>query len=470
MFAFLIWDEHKRRLIAVRDRFGVKPLHYHVAVDGTLFVASETKALRAAGIPTGPDLTAWATYLKHGVSDYSPRTFWTSINAVPPGHVLTWENGAVWLSRWYDIAERVGDEFDMRAVDVVREEYLSLLTDSVRLRFRSDVPVGINLSGGLDSSLLLGLVQAVYGPECDIKVFTFVTGDPAYDELPWVERMLARTQHPLEICRLDATAVPDLAFAVGVTEDEPYGGVPTLAYARIFERARSQGVIVLLDGQGLDEQWAGYDYYAKALAGRAGGLVQGTQDSPIQPACLLRDFAALAEQPQLVQPFHDDPLRNLQYRDVRYTKIPRALRFNDRISMRSSTELREPFLDHRLMELAFRQPEDRKILNGASKWLPRQLARDLLPRDIEDAPKRPVQTPQREWLRGCLREWATEQIESALDATAGSWFDEVAVRTMWDQFCHGRSDNSFFVWQWISIGLLSRSWSHQAMHESLSFQ
>ncbi len=99
---------------------------------------------------------------------------------------------------WYDLAERVGPEFDARPVDAVREEYLALMKDSIKLRFRSDVPVGINVSGGLDSSILVGLVQAVHGPESNIEAFTYITGNPDYDELPWVKKMLEGTRHPCD--------------------------------------------------------------------------------------------------------------------------------------------------------------------------------------------------------------------------------------------------------------------------------
>ncbi len=125
------------------------------------------------------------------------------------------------------------------------------------------------------------------------------------------------------------------------------------------------------------------------------------------------DFRSLAKPFAPPQPF-PDALRNRQYLDTRYTKIPKALRFNDRISMRASIELREPFLDHRLFELAFRQPVERKIENGTRKKLLRDVASHLVTASVVEAPKRPVQTPQREWLRGELRGWAGECIETAL--------------------------------------------------------
>ncbi len=454
MFAFLLWDESRQKLFAARDRFGVKPLYFNRAGGGNLILASEIKALHAAGVPAQFDEQTWATYLRYGLHDHAPRTFWRGIESLPPGHVLIWEDGKTSIRQWYDLAERSGESTDQRALSTVEEEYLSLLAQSVQLRFRADVPVGINLSGGLDSSILLGLVQQIQGAESSVKAFTFATGDPAYDELPWVEQMLAKTRHPSIVCRIRPEEVPNLAEAVQAAEDEPFGGLPTLAYARLFETARKESVIVLLDGQGLDEQWAGYDYYSSALNGGSAGVVQGTKEKPVRPECLKEEFRELAEPFQPPRPFTDS-LRNLQYRDARFTKLPRALRFNDRISMRVSTELREPFLDHRLVELALRQPADRKIHGGAHKWLLRQIARHLLPEGVVEAPKRPLQTPQREWLRAELRDWADGCIETALSHWGSSWLDPKLVRQSWRNYLQGEGDNSFFVWQWINLGLMS---------------
>lgn len=453
MFAFAIWDEQEKRLFVARDRFGVKPLHYHRRPDGALLFASEIKALHAAGVPARPDAGTWSSYLAYGLSDHSERTFWEGVLTLPPGHSLTWENGRVRIAPWYSLLDRVGAEFDDRPEESVAEEYLALLKESVALRFRADVPVGINLSGGLDSSTLLGLVQAVQGPESDVKAFTFVTGSAEYDELPWVESMLRRTRHPSIVCSLSPADVPALADSVQAHQDEPFGGLPTLAYARLFERARQEKVIVLLDGQGMDEQWAGYDYYRSAVDGTDAGTVQGTRSSPVRADCLTPEFRARAEPFAAPRPF-PDVLRNLQYRDVRFTKIPRALRFNDRASMRSSTELREPFLDHRLVELALRQPAERKIRGSVHKWMLRKLVKGLLPSVVGEAPKRPLQTPQREWLRGPLRDWADARIESALAEHGGSWLDPAAVRAARQDYAQRGGENSFFLWQWVSLGLM----------------
>ena len=455
MFAFAVWDEHEQSLFGARDRFGVKPLYYSVVDGSRLLVASEIKALHAAGVAPVEDAATWATYLALGYLDVSARTFWQGVESLLPGHAFVWRETGLKIWRWYDLFDAVGEPFDSRSDGEVSDEYLQLLRESVRLRFRADVPVGINLSGGLDSSILLALVRELHGPDSQVKAFTFATGDPQYDETPWVADMLAQTHHPLTVCTLSPADVPALAEQVHAAEDEPFGGVPTLAYARVFERARQEGAIVLLDGQGMDEQWAGYDYYRSEAPEGASMPLQGSADPPVRPDCLTPEFRALAIPWSAAAPF-GDRLRNRQYRDT-CTKIPRALRFNDRISMRASTELREPFLDHRLFELAFRQGADRKIANGTGKWLLRQIAASHLPGRIVEAPKRPLQTPQREWLRGPLHGWATALIDEAVHGPGAAWLDAAAVGAEWTRFCQGHSDNSFYVWQWIGLALMART-------------
>ena len=453
MFAILLWDSRRNRLFAARDRFGVKPLHYHRRSDGCLLLASEIRALHAAGAPVGPNQRAWATYLTYGLHDHNEETFHENIFSVPAGHYMTWENGASRVRRWYDLAAHVGQDFDTRSQETVQEEYLALMIDAVKLRFRADVPVGINLSGGLDSSILLGLVQKIQGEDSDVKAFSYITGDERYDELPWVKKMTAHTRHPVVVCELQAREVPAMAESVQAHQDEPFGGIPTLAYARVFERAREQGVIVLLEGQGQDEQWAGYDYYEKlAGASTEGAPLQGTQQRAVRPECLVEEFRALARPLEAAKPF-PDAIRNRQYLDSCHSKIPRALRFNDRVSMRVSTELRQPFLDHRLFELAMRQPADRKIRDGVRKYTLRQIARDLTPGDVAEAPKRPLQTPQREWLAGPLRSWAEDCLETALAEHQGEWIKRDQVRVCWQEYMAGSSDNSYYIWQWISMGM-----------------
>lgn len=450
MFAFVVWDRVERKLWAVRDRFGVKPLCWARMPDGSVALASEARALHAAGLDKLPDEASWATALASGYSDGGERTFWNGVRQVPAGCLLEWAGGEVRIRRWYDFAGRVRNE-DGRSEAEAAEEYAALLVESVRLRFRSDVAVGVNLSGGLDSSLLAGLLREVEEARGGVRAFTFTTGDPDYDELPWVAAMLERTGHELVESRLTPREAMELAEDVFGAAEGPYGGLPTVAYARLFREARRRGTWVLLDGQGMDEQWAGYDYYRNVNGSAVAPTVQGARDRAVRPECLAPEFLAMAEGlPE--EGAVTGRLRELQYRDAFATKLPRALRYNDRVSMMWNCELREPFLDHRLFELAFRQPDGRKIREGQGKWMLRMLAARLVPGNVRLAPKRPLQTPQREWLRGPLREWAWDWIRKSWQ---NGWFEPAKVQQEWERFLAGESDNSAYVWQWVCAGMMA---------------
>lgn len=474
-FAFLLYDRRDHVLWAVRDRFGVKPLYLHRGrgETRTFRFASEIGGLFADHrVPREPNPVTWSGYLAQGRTDEGTSTFWQEVERLEAGSWMRIDQHDVCTQRWYDLPARLATQgLDERDEGAVKSEVLGLLQESVRLRFRSDVPVGINLSGGLDSSTLLALVQEVQGADSEVAAFHFATGDPRYDELPWVERMLEATRHPLVPVRLAPRDVPDLAAALWRCNLEPYGGLPTVAYAALFREARRRGVFVLLDGQGIDEACAGYDYHLRALTDSSGAAavsvpIQGASD-PLRPQALVPEFRELAEaaptpvHPQA--PLGDETNRrllDLQLRDLLVTKLPRALRFNDRASMLASCELREPFLDHRLVELALRQPIHRKIERrpdgtpGARKAMIRAIARELLPSAVVDAPKRPVQTPQREWLRGDLRDWTQAQLASAQRAVP-EWLDVATMEREWETFQGGDVENGFFVWQWVTLGWLA---------------
>lgn len=460
MFALLVWDEHEQCLHAARDRFGVKPLHHARTPDGAVVVASEVAALLDAGVRTTPDEAAWATYLATGAPGAAGGTFWTDVHAVEAGQHVRWDDGGpAQVERWYDLVHAVGPDLDERDDEEVQDDVVQLLSESVALRFRADVPVGVALSSGLDSSSLLGLVDRLPGAAPSAAAYTFATGDPRYDEHEAVAALLAGTDHALRVCTLAAAEVPALAADVHAHLRQPFGGVPTLAYARLFEQARADGVPVVLDGQGLDEAWAGYDYHATAHEGGPVPVVQGTAGGgAVRPDCLTADLrATLAPMPTPAPTppsRFPDALREVQRRDLLETKLPRALRYNDGVSMRASVELREPFLDHRLVELALRQPPHRTVGDGEGKALLRRLAPRLRPPGAPTpAPKQAVQTPQREWLRGPLSSWADGRIDAALQRWGGSWLDPDAVRTAWGRFLDGEGDNAHFVWQWVSLGM-----------------
>lgn len=443
MFAFAIWDIQDKTLFAARDRFGVKPFYYTFNNERLCF-ASEIKALHTAGTPKIMNKKVWANYFVYGSYGMPNESFWENIHQLPGGHSITCKNGELEIKRWYSFEKEILKYQKDDDYESVKAQYTALLADSINLRFRADVPIGFNVSGGLDSSALLAFVNKQENCE-NIKAYTFYTDDDRYDELPWVEKMISISDNPLEKVMLTSGDVSVLAKYISNQQDEPYGGIPTLAYSQIFKKASKQGVKVLLDGQGMDEQWAGYDYYLKT----DDSTIQGITESPFRKNVLTQTFMKFAEKPDYPKPFSDSIL-NLQYRDLFYTKIPRALRFNDRVSMTYSTELREPFLDYRLVEFAFAQPLEYKIKAGIQKFLLRDIVAESLSDTIAFAPKRPLQTPQREWLANELGDW----VKDIVGSINNEWFDKEELNRELKFYFEGNQESSFHIWQWVNLALI----------------
>jgi len=450
MFSFAIWNKKENIFFAARDRFGVKPFYYTV-YRNQFYFSSEIKSLFAAGIPKAKNNKVWANYYSYGTYGLPDETFFESILQLPGGHFLeinfsgniTYGNLAP--KKWYDFSERIA-QIKQSPKEELKQLYEWLLVDAIKLRFRADVPLGMNVSGGLDSSTLISLVHQNLPFQKTIEAFTFYSNDENYDELPWVEQLMQQTPYHLNKVLLDHKEVPRLIDEVAYYQDEPYGGFPTIAYSLLFKAASQKGIKVILDGQGIDEALAGYDYYHN----NSNSVIQGVSSSPVRPEAIDPDFRKFASKEIFEKPF-DNHLQNLQYRDLFYTKIPRALRFNDRISMMHSTELREPFLDYRLVELGFAQSGEMKLQDGQTKWLLRDLVHNQLGSYVALAPKRPLQTPQREWISNELQEYFSDQIE------AFSNLDHVnrnEVLRIWKEYKKGNQDNSFYIWQWVNSVVL----------------
>lgn len=452
MFAFGIWDTEKKELFAARDRFGVKPFYYTVQ-DGSFYFSSEIKALQIVPGTSRPNEKVWANYFTYGSYGMPEETFYENISQLPGGYFLKSSHGEFAVEKWYDFEAEIAKIPTGYRFEEAKKKYYDLLKESILLRFRADVPLGFNISGGIDSSLLLALVN-LFGNNKKIRAYTFFTGDERYDELPWVEKMIATTDNPLTSIKFSSEDVEESSKFMSKAQDEPFGGIPTLAYSGIFKRAQKDGIKVLLDGQGMDEQWAGYDYYLENMD--SGSTIQGTgSGSPFRKNVLAADFAALAEKPSYPKPF-DNKLQNMQYRDLFFTKIPRALRFNDRLSMAYGVELREPFLDHKLVEFAFTMPSEFKIQNGAGKYMLREILKPLVPADISYAPKRALQTPQREWLANELTAFTQENLNKLKLSPVAAWFNFSEIEKEWKAYKNGDNESSFHIWQLINAALVFR--------------
>ncbi len=490
MFGLAIWDARKRELFCARDRLGIKPFYY-AQVKGDFIFASEIRALLVAGIKREINDHVLYDFLARDFYEHGNDTFFAGIHKLPPGSWMLVRDGkpSQAQSYWHLAAE--AEQAHVSAVPQVREEtLLRLCEDAVDLHLRSDVPVGVALSGGLDSAILLALLNKTHPEPMRVKAFSFAFAEAAYSEKPYVETMALHTGRRAHFVEVSARAFADTVERCCANQEEPYAGAPVSAYAMCFELARRYDVVVMMDGSGLDEGLAGYARFRPALwadlflAGqwqdlerelRASGVTTPAQrkqalaqmreatqpqadagkgqdlTASVRSDCLDPDFVAIAQTPfpEFERPFADN-LRNLMYRELRYTKLPRALRFRDRLSMAVGCELRPPFLDHRLLDYEFSLPTEDHIHLGVSKVILRRAAARLLPDAVRLASKRSVQTPQREWFRNELKEWVRDRIDNSRFWQRG-WVDKVRGRAAMEAFFKGEGDNSFFLWQWINL-------------------
>lgn len=449
MFSFAVYDIKKEILFGARDRFGVKPFYYHIFNEGFVF-ASEIKAILASRyVEKSWNNEVWANYLEFGYYPSDKLTFYKEIYQLEAGNYFIYnlKDKNYTQHQYYDFSKRVRKySWENRNQQSIEEELKKELTSSIRLRLLADVKRGFNLSGGMDSTLLFSLIRNELSP-ADTKAFTFYCNDERYDEINWVKQIIKDSEFELEQCLLKSSDIPDYAEKIQYFQDEPYSGIATLAYAKIFESARSQGYKVILDGSGMDEQIGGYDYYYN----NNDSIVQGVNSSPLRGNAINPDFRKLASKKEFPKPFTSN-LQNLQFRDIFYTKLPRDLRMTDRISMAFSTEMREPFLNHNLVEKSFSLPDDFKYRNNRTKWIMREILLQYIGKAIAQAPKRPIQTPQREWLSSNLKEWVVEMTNVAI--VKSNWLDRKEVRKELDNFLTRDHSNSFYIWQWVNIGLM----------------
>lgn len=488
MFAFALWDRREKRLTVVRDRLGIKPLYY-TTHEQRVFFASEIKALLAAGVPAKPDQGTLRDYLVDGRYDHTRRTFFDGIHMLKAGHYLTVDSSGIRETCYWNPAERCAATG--LAPHEAATRYWETLEHAVQLRMRADVPYAVMLSGGLDSSALSVLADKHVG-STPLTVCTFRHRESRYDEGPWADLVAKGKPWNRHEVFLSEDHVTRMLGDVLWHQDEPFGGVATFADVLLADAARHKGIYVLLEGQGADETLGGYEYYfAHHLADLAAtdesearrvhaayaerrGLAPAQWDADLKrlvdigsgrsgpvgqdgsrlggAACVA---ASLLGQPGTGyverRPF-ETHFDNALFGDLFATKVPRVLRFKDKSSMMFGVELRVPFLDHRLVELAFSIPPETKLGDGYTKLCLRRHMEAALPREISFHVKRQIQTPQREWLRGALRPMVEEVIHSSSFAGRGI-FDVAAVKkTYADSVANpDRYPNTFFVWQWLQI-------------------
>ncbi len=485
MFAFALWDRAERTLFLARDHVGVKPLYYAETPGGLVF-ASEVKAL-LPHLPTAPevDLRLLDAYLSVG---YVPgeRTLFSGVRKLLPGWCLTVrEGGEIALRRWWDALpqpdESMGEE------ECVREA-MALLSDAVRLQLRSDVPLGVFLSGGVDSSAVVALMHTM-GIE-GIETFTVAYDfGPRYDETRWARRVAERfaTRHrevfvePREFQEF----VPELVWHM----DEPVTEAAAVSLFAVARLAR-ESVTVVLSGEGSDEVFGGYpiwktmqqvDRYhrlpaalrrvvspALGLAGPKWRKYTDLAESPLEERYLGVSFherrtkerlmapelAALVDGrslPALLRPWYEatagrDPIARMMYVDLKSWLPDDLLVKADKMTMANSLELRVPFLDHRLVELGARIPSRLRIKGWTTKHVLKKGLEPLLPREIVHRGKMGFPTPLARMFAGPMRAYVADVLGSPRHLARGYFRPEV-VRSLLAEHLSGRRDHHRVLWQ-----------------------
>lgn len=441
VFSFAIYDCSAQQLFLARDRFGVKPLYFALQ-RGNFYFASEIKALFAAGIRQQMSPKQWASYMVYSSYGMPYETFWEDIYQLPAGHYLSYNGYSMDVRKWYEFEKEIEKIEIEESEEEITNHFMSLAEESIRYNLNSDVSMGFNLSGGIDSSFLLGLIHKVAKNE-PLKVYSHYCGDKRSNEILWTEEMLSHTQYKLEQVQLTPKMVIKEARYISRMQDEPFDGFSSLAYARLFRAARKRGTTVLCDGMGLDEVWGEYPQ-EKCNCMREDGTI---------PKFLNKEFAQLAKKPEYPRPFENEE-DNLRYRDLFYERIPHLLRFNDRVSMAYSTELRKPFLDNRLIEYAFAIPKTLK-LKKQDKWLIRKIASSLLPGDVRLAPQQKNSCIRKQdWLTGPLHDWVEESIIDLKTGKAAEWINGKNMEKEWHNYQNGTTNDSCDIWKWLNLQIM----------------
>ena len=501
MWSFCIWDSKKKRIFCARDRAGIKPFYYAFNAQKFVF-ASEIKALLALDeTPPEPNDQIVADYLFSGFLDHTEETFFKNIYQLRPGEYLLIEGERLNLRPYWDIEPK---EVRLAKESDYGERFYELLEDSIRLRLRSDVPVGSCLSGGLDSSSIVCIANKLMFDGRNIdprlvgekqKTFSSCFENHVYDERKFIELVIYQTGAEKNyVFPRPEDLLKDVEKMIW-HHDEPFGSTSIYAQWNVMKLAKERGVTVLLDGQGADELLGGYlpsFYYLfgqllknnhlrclmeefnefrkkhwipvkPLLMGILTVLLPNWLKSPLKRKLMGGlEWASADFRKRYLRTFpipgkFKNDLDNHLYHIFRSMTLPALLHYEDRNSMAFSLETRLPFLDYRLVEFIFSVPTNEKIRGGMTKVILRNALRGFLPEAIRNrVDKMGFVTPEDIWFRTILRDHVDEIIRSKSFAQK-KYFNINKVKRAFDQHCWGKTNISFAIWRWVNLELWFRT-------------
>ena len=505
MFAFVLWDEKQQTVFMARDRLGVKPLYYAELPDGHLIVGSELKSLLAhGGLARAIDPLAVEEYFALGYVP-EPRTIFSSAAKLPPAHSLTVRRGAPLPSprEYWDVVFSASSTLSAAEASA---ELVERLQESVRLRMISEVPLGAFLSGGVDSSAVVAMMAGVSAAPVNTCSISF--SDARYDESKYAQQVAQRyrTRHHVERVESDDF---DLIDMLARSYDEPYADSSAIPTYRVCQLARKH-VTVALSGDGGDESFGGYrryrlhmmeermrqplplalrrpvfgllgrvypkaDWAPRVFRGKTTlqALARDSVQAYFHSMSILRDdmrsrlysntFKAQLAGYNAIEVFqrhaakanHEDPLSLVQYLDLKTYLVGDINTKVDRASMAHSLEVREPLMDHPLVEWLATLPSSFKLRAGQGKWLFKQAMEPYLPRDVLYRPKMGFAVPLASWLRGPLKERARSAVLGDSLAETGL-FDLGYLRHLFEQHQSGTRDHSAPLWSLLMFDAFMR--------------
>lgn len=499
MFAFALWDERTRRLLVARDRFGEKPLFIGRGQFNTVVMASEMKAILVHPlIPCRLNDEAAQRYGASAWFEDDELTFFDDIERLPPAHAAWFREDGTEERRWrYWTPDYTAVDEDIKPRDAV-EQFAALMQRSVNLRLRADVPVGSSLSGGLDSSVIVGLLSR----ERSTSAFTQNTfsavfpSDPTLSEDKEVEAVVSHTGVNSFSVVPDPRRLIDESELLHWHQEEPFLSASIYLQWCVARLALQNKTTVLLDGQGADELLAGYQFYFRQRQldlldrGHTALALRETAKFNRRLDVASRDFesahrrinasvaysaAEVRKIGRALPPVFHYPyqtavaparpgfrLRRTLSEALQYNSLPMLLRYADRNSMAFSRESRLPYLDHDLVDFCIRLPDHYYVRNGWQKWVLRVAAGSSIPRQIRwRADKVGYAAPLDHWLRGELREWGHDRVmDSRLRGMPG--YDQQAVSALWGAHQTGEANHSWALWRWISmsewLGIYHSGW------------
>ncbi len=500
MFALALVDVQQQVLLLARDRLGEKPLYYGWN-NHNFFFGSELKAFRPhPGFAPTVDRGSLTLYLRHSYVP-SPHCIFEGFRKLLPGHILSLSldgsasQGKEAIRPYWALPKPDVQEVSGYSSEECVDRLEALLRNAIRMQLLADVPVGAFLSGGIDSSTVVSLMQVESA--ASVKTFTIGFRDTHVDESAYAERVAShlRTEHVTWRC--DDSELLELVGLLPHAYSEPFADdsqLPTLALARLARRS----VTVCLSGDGGDELFLGYGRYRKALLrwqqlrGHAelcarlrcgvdglANLLAHLADSPLKRKCFCKlnrvrkhwlpenlpayysyrmstnkGAELYLNRPEAMREFADDAARTsslredlscLGYLDLN-TYLPDDILVKvDRAAMAFSLETRMPFLDHRVVEYASKMPETLKQNEGKSKWPLRQILKRRFPAEFFDRPKGGFDTPMDRWLRGPLRDWGEAQLSVSRLSQEG-FFDTGEVRRLWAEHQQQRRNRAYMLW------------------------